>query len=95
MEKTLKARLVENALLYMGMALMLAALVFWGLIETLLKVRKARLTDDLLLTLQWAQDMGTIFIFAIGAAIGLAGFMYTTVRAWQTFQGGGNKEKHP
>ncbi|CAB5573100.1 MULTISPECIES: hypothetical protein [Enterobacterales] len=95
MERTLKARLIENALLYVGIALMIAAVVFWCLIEMLLKVRKASITDDLLLTLQWVQDMGTVFIFAVGVAVGVAGFLYAAVRAWQAFQGGGNKEKHP
>ncbi|EMN0829892.1 hypothetical protein R8H71_002699 [Providencia rettgeri] len=95
MERTLKARLIENALLYVGIALMIAAVVFWGLIDVLLKVRKASITDDLLLTLQWVQDMGTVFIFAVGVAVGVAGFLYAAVRAWQAFQSGGNKEKHP
>ena len=95
MEKTLKSSLIENVLLYLGLALMLGALTFWGLIDILLRYRKKSLTDEMLLMLQLVQDMGMVFIFAIGAAISFAGLLYTGVRAWQSFVALGNKEKHP
>ncbi|WP_272682426.1 hypothetical protein [Providencia sp. PROV120] len=95
MEKTFKGQLIENALLYLGMALMVAAVIFWGLLHVLITYRKHQLTEDWLLILELTQDIGTVFIFALGVAIAFAGFMYAAVRAWQAFQSPSHKDKHP
>lgn len=95
MAKNIKTQLIENGLLYIGMALMVAAVTFWGLLHVLIAYRQHQLTPEWLLTLELTQDIGTVFIFALGVAIAFSGFMYAAVRAWQAFQSPSHKDKHP
>ena len=83
MKPTIKERLIENTLIYLGMTLIFASLIFYGLIYYLIDIRYGVLSESTKQTFQIIQDMGMVFIFALGAAMCLAGMIYAAIKAWQ------------
>lgn len=82
-QPTFKERLIENTLIYIGMTLIFASLIFYGLIGLLLDTRHKKLSESTVQMLQLIQETGMVFIFALGAACSLAGMVYAVVKAWQ------------
>ncbi|HEM8139298.1 TPA: hypothetical protein U2M34_002193 [Providencia rettgeri] len=80
---TIKERLIENTLIYLGMTLIFASLIFYGLIHYLIDIRHGVLSESTKQTLQMIQETGMVFIFALGAAMCLAGMFYAVIKAWQ------------
>ncbi|HHR5913966.1 TPA: hypothetical protein ACS7WR_003631 [Providencia alcalifaciens] len=80
---TIKEQLIENTLIYLGMTLIFASLIFYGLIGLLLDTRHQILSELTIQTLQLIQETGMVLIFALGAACSLAGMFYVFIKAWQ------------
>lgn len=80
---TFKERLIENTLIYLGMTLIFASLIFYGLIYLLMDMRHQILSESTVQTLRLIQDSGMVFLFAIGAATSLAGIFYALIKTWQ------------
>ncbi|WP_265494754.1 hypothetical protein [Providencia heimbachae] len=99
MKPTFKERLIENGLIYIGMTLIFAALIFYGLIYLLMDMRRGMLSEEAIRTFQLVQDAGMVFIFALGAATSLAGMVYSVIKAWQRIKAPTifpeDKESHP
>ncbi|HGN0870235.1 hypothetical protein EC835_1146 [Providencia alcalifaciens] len=82
-QPSFKERLIENSLIYIGMTLIFAALIFYGLLQYLVAMRRALFSESTLQILQLIQETGMVFIFALGAACSLAGMVYAVVKTWQ------------
>ncbi|EBW1331199.1 hypothetical protein [Providencia alcalifaciens] len=82
-QPTFKERLIENSLIYIGMTLIFASLIFYGLLQYLVAMRQALFSESTLQTLQLIQETGMVFIFALWAACSLAGMVYAVMKAWQ------------
>lgn len=83
MKPTLKERLMENTLIYLGLTLVFAALIFYGLLEMLISQRQPWMSESLVSIFRVIQDSGMLFIFALGAATSLSGIVYACVKTWQ------------
>ncbi|BBG61874.1 hypothetical protein [Providencia rustigianii] len=72
-------RLLENILVYLGLVLLLASLIFYGGIELLIYYRQSMVSVSMQPILQMCQETAVLFLFAIGAACAL----YSVMAAWQ------------
>ncbi|WP_407902047.1 hypothetical protein [Providencia rustigianii] len=83
MKLTCHTRLLENILVYLGLVLLLASLIFYGGIELLIYHRQSMVSVSMQPILQMCQETVVLFLFAMGAACALVGTVYSVMAAWQ------------
>ncbi|HHL2459856.1 TPA: hypothetical protein ACQ30S_004196 [Yersinia enterocolitica] len=78
-------KLLENVMLFVGCALMCAAVAFHFLAKLAISSRLLTLSPSGQETLHLISVGGALFLFVIGAGLVIAGWLYSGMNAWKTF----------
>ncbi len=77
---------LENLLIYTGVALMVASGAFFGLMQMLIAARVSWLPAEQIMQMRVLGDLVMLFLFVLGAGIGLAGGAYTAMNVWRKWR---------
>lgn len=77
--------LIENSLMYTGIALLCAAVAYFFLLDTTLKAMASALSPDQQVMEQISLLKITLLLFVSGAGLALTGFGLTALNAWRAF----------
>lgn len=80
-----QSTLIENSLMYTGIALLCAAVAYFFLLDTTLKAMASALSPDQQVMEQISLLKITLLLFVSGAGFALTGFGITALNAWRAF----------